>query len=292
MHALTIKNENDGRCCTKLRHPCILKVSKCLPFLFHAMHSSSSTSLLPNLLSNVTPSFLLYPFQDESPFVQVVPALSGIVSPVPSVHFQVHEPPTSQNDFCEECYNINEASVKSSLKSPLKRRNKTHPLMDQPNLESSDEIWYTHESRNKISVVGLLHRMSGKKMVSNTMKRAKGYWSDLDRIEVASPLAANDAPEKRRHSLVLHQWMQAWQNLNGCENRRLLPDCENGVHIMDGVSHRYYIGIIDIFTEYTIKQKIGRIFKSLIFCSSNHSSVPPDEYATRFVDFIEEHLVH
>ena len=54
---------------------------------------------------------------------------------------------------------------------------------------------------------------------------------------------------------------------------------------------RYYFGIIDIFTEYGFRQKVGRFLKGMLYCSSDHSSVPPDEYASRFVEFIEEHLI-
>ena len=56
------------------------------------------------------------------------------------------------------------------------------------------------------------------------------------------------------------------------------------------VCFRYYIGIIDIFTEYGLRQKIGRVLKSIKFCNCNHSSCPPDQYASRFVSFIKKRL--
>ena len=34
--------------------------------------------------------------------------------------------------------------------------------------------------------------------------------------------------------------------------------------------YRYYIGIIDIFTEYGFRQKLGRILKTIKFCNCNH----------------------
>ena len=55
--------------------------------------------------------------------------------------------------------------------------------------------------------------------------------------------------------------------------------------------YRYYLGIIDIFTGYGPRQRLGRLFKSLAFCDTNHSSAPPDIYAIRFIDFIEERVI-
>ena len=60
-----------------------------------------------------------------------------------------------------------------------------------------------------------------------------------------------------------------------------------GVHILESGHQRYYIGIIDIFTQYDTRQKIGRVCKTLKFCSSNHSSLPPRKYAKRFLEFIQ-----
>ena len=108
------------------------------------------------------------------------------------------------------------------------------------------------------------------------------------------------------------------------ENRRLLPNSANGTHIVEGPENRcnsffdidytkilysiieaikvmfyyicplkhfrYYIGIIDIFTEYGLRQRVGRILKTMKFCNCNHSSAPPDIYASRFTSFIESKL--
>jgi hypothetical protein len=166
-------------------------------------------------------------------------------------------------------------------------------ISDTAAADQYEEIWYTDESKPHGGVKSGLSKRLGKSWTSrkkiNSIKRSKGFWSDLDRIEVASPHSDTD-PSQRRHSIILHEWLQAWQNLNGAENRRLLPDSPNGVQILDGVTNRYYFGIIDIFTEYSFRQKIGRVLKSLLYCSWDHSSVPPEEYASRFVEFVEEHL--
>ena len=76
---------------------------------------------------------------------------------------------------------------------------------------------------------------------------------------------------------------------NNEENHKksVLPQ---GVHIFEGVTHRYYIGIIDIFTPYTVPQKWGRLLKTVRFCGQNHSSLPVDLYAQRFLYFVQETL--
>ena len=60
-----------------------------------------------------------------------------------------------------------------------------------------------------------------------------------------------------------------------------------GLHIFEGVHQVYYMGIIDIFTPYHCRQKIGRLLKTVRFCSSDHSSLPPEKYAERFYQFIQ-----
>ena len=75
------------------------------------------------------------------------------------------------------------------------------------------------------------------------------------------------------------------------ENRRLLLNCDNNLHIVDGVSHRYYIGIIDFFTLFQCRQHVGKFFKDIRTCCGNHSTEPPDVYAKRFYQFIMDKTV-
>ncbi|KAL3871126.1 hypothetical protein ACJMK2_039145 [Sinanodonta woodiana] len=72
------------------------------------------------------------------------------------------------------------------------------------------------------------------------------------------------------------------------QNRRLLPNCLNNLHIIDGVNHRYYVGIIDFFTFFQCRQKCGKFFKDMKYCCKEHSTEPPDIYADRFYKFIAE----
>ena len=72
------------------------------------------------------------------------------------------------------------------------------------------------------------------------------------------------------------------------KNRRLLLNCNNNLHIIDGENHRYYIGIIDFFTRFQLRQKLGKIVKDLKTCCGSHSTVRPEYYGQRFYEFIEE----
>ena len=55
--------------------------------------------------------------------------------------------------------------------------------------------------------------------------------------------------------------------------------------------HRYYFGVIDIFTEYCLWQRLSRWLKSLKYLSTDHSSAPPTIYADRLFGFVENHLM-
>ncbi|XP_071747925.1 uncharacterized protein [Lepeophtheirus salmonis] len=74
------------------------------------------------------------------------------------------------------------------------------------------------------------------------------------------------------------------------ENRRLLPDNANGIHIIEGTDTKYFLGVIDIFKRYSTMQKFARVIKTVLNCSDDHSSAPPDIYAKRFIEFMETHL--
>ena len=54
---------------------------------------------------------------------------------------------------------------------------------------------------------------------------------DPDAIQVTSTAGA-----------AAEQWLKAWSDYHAPgENRRLLPDCANGVHIVEAAEHRYYM---------------------------------------------------
>lgn len=74
----------------------------------------------------------------------------------------------------------------------------------------------------------------------------------------------------------------------GGATRRLLPNCKNSLHIIDGPQYRYFVGIIDFLTVYGFYQKLDSLRKNIKYSCGDHSTVPPVPYAKRFQQFIQE----
>ncbi|XP_034548331.1 phosphatidylinositol 4-phosphate 5-kinase-like protein 1 [Notolabrus celidotus] len=72
-------------------------------------------------------------------------------------------------------------------------------------------------------------------------------------------------------------------------HRRLLPNCKNAVHVIDGADLRYFVGIIDIFTVYGWKKRLEHLWKSLRYPGRAFSTVSPDKYSRRFCQWIQAH---
>ncbi|KAM9360024.1 phosphatidylinositol 4-phosphate 5-kinase-like protein 1 [Symphorus nematophorus] len=72
-------------------------------------------------------------------------------------------------------------------------------------------------------------------------------------------------------------------------HRRLLPNCKNAVHVIDGPERRYFVGIIDIFTVYGWKKKLENLWKNLRFPGRAFSTVSPPKYSRRFCQWIQAH---
>uniref|UniRef100_A0A3B5AEU0 Phosphatidylinositol 4-phosphate 5-kinase-like protein 1 n=1 Tax=Stegastes partitus TaxID=144197 RepID=A0A3B5AEU0_9TELE len=72
-------------------------------------------------------------------------------------------------------------------------------------------------------------------------------------------------------------------------HRRLLPNFQNAVHVIDGPHCRYFVGIIDIFTVYGIKKRLENLWKTLHYPGRAFSTVSPTKYSQRFCQWIQEH---
>ncbi len=72
-------------------------------------------------------------------------------------------------------------------------------------------------------------------------------------------------------------------------HRRLLPNCKNAVHVIDGAERRYFVGIIDIFTVYGLKKRLENVLKSLRFPGRAFSTVSPAKYSHRFCQWVQDH---
>ncbi|XP_067826007.1 phosphatidylinositol 4-phosphate 5-kinase-like protein 1 [Heptranchias perlo] len=75
------------------------------------------------------------------------------------------------------------------------------------------------------------------------------------------------------------------------QNRRLLPDHRNALHVIDGTQSRYFVGIIDVFTVYGFRKKLEHLWKSIRYRGQSFSTVSPDRYARRLCQWVEAHTV-
>uniref|UniRef100_A0A3Q2DJ10 Phosphatidylinositol-4-phosphate 5-kinase-like 1 n=1 Tax=Cyprinodon variegatus TaxID=28743 RepID=A0A3Q2DJ10_CYPVA len=73
------------------------------------------------------------------------------------------------------------------------------------------------------------------------------------------------------------------------QNRRLLPNLKNPLHIIDGPEQRYFIGIIDIFTVYSFKKRLEHLWKSLRHPGRSFSTVNPQTYCLRLCQWVQDH---
>ncbi|XP_038126629.1 phosphatidylinositol 4-phosphate 5-kinase-like protein 1 isoform X2 [Cyprinodon tularosa] len=73
------------------------------------------------------------------------------------------------------------------------------------------------------------------------------------------------------------------------QNRRLLPNLKNPLHIIDGPEQRYFIGIIDIFTVYSFKKRLEHLWKSLRHPGRSFSTVSPQTYCLRLCQWVQDH---
>ncbi|XP_030598004.1 phosphatidylinositol 4-phosphate 5-kinase-like protein 1 [Archocentrus centrarchus] len=73
------------------------------------------------------------------------------------------------------------------------------------------------------------------------------------------------------------------------QNRRLLPNLKNPVHIIDGPEQRYFIGIIDIFTVYSFKKRLEHLWKRLRHPGRSFSTVSPQAYCLRLCQWVQDH---
>ncbi|KAK7895800.1 hypothetical protein WMY93_021125 [Mugilogobius chulae] len=73
------------------------------------------------------------------------------------------------------------------------------------------------------------------------------------------------------------------------QNRRLLPNLKNPLHVIDGPEQRYFIGIIDIFTVYGLRKRLEHWWKSLRHPGKSFSTVSPNTYCLRLQRWVQDH---
>lgn len=73
------------------------------------------------------------------------------------------------------------------------------------------------------------------------------------------------------------------------QNRRLLPNFKNPLHVIDGPEQRYFVGIIDIFTVYGFKKRLEHLWKRLRHPGQTFSTVSPSTYCVRLCHWVNDH---
>ncbi|XP_017260899.2 phosphatidylinositol 4-phosphate 5-kinase-like protein 1 [Kryptolebias marmoratus] len=73
------------------------------------------------------------------------------------------------------------------------------------------------------------------------------------------------------------------------QNRRLLPNLKNPLHVIDGPEQRYFIGIIDIFTVYSFRKRLEHLWKNLRHPGKSFSTVSPQNYSLRLCQWVQNH---
>nr|XP_012627496.1 phosphatidylinositol 4-phosphate 5-kinase-like protein 1 [Microcebus murinus] len=75
----------------------------------------------------------------------------------------------------------------------------------------------------------------------------------------------------------------------GAQNRRLLPDAPNALHILDGPEQRYFLGLVDLATVYGLRKRLEHLWKTLRYPGRTFSTVSPARYACRLCQWVEAH---
>nr|XP_019584228.1 PREDICTED: phosphatidylinositol 4-phosphate 5-kinase-like protein 1 isoform X3 [Rhinolophus sinicus] len=75
----------------------------------------------------------------------------------------------------------------------------------------------------------------------------------------------------------------------GAQNRRLLPEAPNALHILDGPEQRYFLGLVDLATVYGLRKRLEHLWKTLRYPGRTFSTVSPARYARRLYQWVEAH---
>ncbi|XP_004713345.1 phosphatidylinositol 4-phosphate 5-kinase-like protein 1 [Echinops telfairi] len=73
------------------------------------------------------------------------------------------------------------------------------------------------------------------------------------------------------------------------QNRRLLPDVPNALHVLDGPEQRYFLGFVDLATAYGLRKRLEHLWKTLRYPGRTFSTVSPAHYARRLCQWVEAH---
>ncbi|XP_036042272.1 phosphatidylinositol 4-phosphate 5-kinase-like protein 1 isoform X3 [Onychomys torridus] len=73
------------------------------------------------------------------------------------------------------------------------------------------------------------------------------------------------------------------------QNRRLLPNVPNALHVLDGPDQRYFLGLVDLTTVYGLRKRLEHLWKMMRYPGQSFSTVSPALYARRLCQWVEMH---
>ncbi|XP_028613021.1 phosphatidylinositol 4-phosphate 5-kinase-like protein 1 [Grammomys surdaster] len=73
------------------------------------------------------------------------------------------------------------------------------------------------------------------------------------------------------------------------QNRRMLPNLPNALHILDGPDQRYFLGLVDLTTVYGFRKRLEHLWKMMRYPGQSISTVSPAHYARRLCRWAEAH---
>ena len=79
------------------------------------------------------------------------------------------------------------------------------------------------------------------------------------------------------------------KNIKKDYNHDIILD-DNGIY-NDKYKEIYYIGMIDILTNYNVLKKCEYLYKSIRYCNNNMSCISPGKYQSRFINYIRKKIL-
>ena len=140
-----------------------------------------------------------------------------------------------------------------------------------------DSIFLRNCNFNDYSLLVGIHRLN-----FNKENKIYNKANEIELEEISTSL------KKSNKALIDEDTFNLENNNFNIENSNILLDggikSENNEEI-------YYIGIIDILTNYNCKKTIEYIFKKIRYCSNTMSCVPPSDYQERFIQYMKTKFV-
>lgn len=124
-------------------------------------------------------------------------------------------------------------------------------------------------------IEGIQNKVEEEKQNQDVRSAIQMRRSPKSDIEDQAPVTINLEPDPQ--DLLLHEQQRP--------PRAFFESQDGGLVSADG-TQIYFMGIIDILTEYTAKKSIEHVARSILQDKNTVSCIPPKRYGDRFIDFM------